>query len=369
MNQKRVLMILPTFNHSGGIESFVMNNFRKMDVSEFKVDVISHDVHALDFVQEIESKKGQVFVLPKFTLRNFSQIKKRYLEILSQNQYDVVHCHMANAAFLYLKYAKKKDVPVRILHSHQNKAAANLTHALRNYPLLYIGKRYSNINLACSQEAGDFLFKDRKYYIVRNAIDYEKYKFNNSTRHILRQKLGIEESEIVIGHTGRLTTEKNQIYLLQLFHQLKIQNDYSYKLILVGDGKDLDKLNAFVMENRLEDAVIFLGSRDDVSNLLQVFDIFVFPSLYEGLGISLLEAQASGLPCITSTKVPIEAKISDNLTYLELSSPSKWLTEISKAAMQKGANRSDIILKEEYNIETNADLLFNYYRKYLKVVK
>ena len=366
-SQIKVLMILPTFNYSGGIESFVMNNIRHMNMAEYQIDILSHDVNASDYVSEVEKFGGKVFHFPRFSPKNFPIIKSKYISILSENQYDIVHCHMANAAFLYLKYAQKYKVSVRILHSHQNKAADTLSHSLRNIPLLAIGKKYANFRMACTKLAGDFLFPKQNYDIVRNAIDYQKYAFDFEKREELRQEFGFYESDIVIGHTGRLTKQKNQVFLLKVFEKLVNQNS-NYKLVLVGSGEDLELLEDIVIKSDLQGKVQFFGDRNDIPNILQIFDIFVFPSIYEGLGISILEAQASGLPCVTSTGVPEDADISTNIAHLDLTEEiDKWCEVIGDMDINKRSSNVD--LDPKYDIVKNADILTEFYLEYIKIHK
>ncbi|HEL1586830.1 TPA: glycosyltransferase [Streptococcus suis] len=365
MNSKlKVLMILPSFNYSGGIESFVMNNIRHMEMSNFKIDIISHEINADDYVTEVKQLGGEVFYFPKFTIRNFSKIKSEYKNILLKNKYDIVHCHMANAAFLYLGYAKKLKVPVRILHSHQNKAADTLSHSIRNIPLLAIGNKFANSRIACTKIAGDFLFKNQKYDVVRNAIDYQKYEFNLEKRVELRKKFGISDSDIVIGHTGRLTPQKNQIFLLNIMEKLANQK-LNYQLILVGSGEDLEILEKKVVDSNLTDRVQFLGDRNDIAHLLQIFDVFVFPSVYEGLGISILEAQANNLPCIASSGVPKDADISDKIIHLDLNDGvEKWCGAIRNIELNKRS--LNVHLDPKYDIVKNADIMENLYLEYVK---
>lgn len=363
---KRILMILPTFNYAGGIETFVMNNLRQVNPSEYQIDILSHEITAKKYVSEVEAFGGRVFEFPKFTPKNFFKIKKRYIELLDNNRYDIIHCHMANAAFLYLKNAKRKGISVRILHSHQNKAADTFSHAVRNIPLLAVGKRFANYRMACTSLAGDFLFKQQNFDIVRNAIDYSIYSFDFKKRIQLRQELGISDEEIVIGHTGRLTPQKNQAYLIEILKSLVLRN-LNYKLVLVGSGEDQDFLEAEVDKYNLKDKVLFLGDRSDVSDLLNVFDIFLFPSVYEGLGISILEAQANGLNSIASTAVPKDADISNYIVHLDLRDGSEKWCEIIEEMNASGRNmgKVEVKLDPKYDILRNAEVLYNLYESYL----
>lgn len=360
--KKNVLMILPTFKYAGGIESFVMNTLRFMNREQYNFDILTHDLSAHDYVAEIQNFGGEVFLLPPFSLSSLTQIKTEYEALLNQKTYDIVHCNMANAAFLYLSLAKKHKVPVRILHSHQNKAADTLSHALRNIPLLFIGKQFANYRMACGKLAGDYLFGKQPYDIVNNAIDYQAYQFDEEMRQSVRQELGYAGDEIVIGHTGRLTPQKNQAFLLDLLAVLnKTYPEKAYRLLLVGEGEDREKLIEQTEQLGLGGKVNFLGERKDIPRLLMACDLFVFPSIYEGLGISVLEAQASGLYSICSKGVPLEADISSRIIHLDLEQMADWIEQVVANSTRQPLREC---LDERYDIRTNAALLGDLYNKY-----
>ncbi|TWT14437.1 glycosyltransferase family 1 protein [Streptococcus sp. sy010] len=361
--RKNVLMIVPTFNYAGGIESFVMNTLRFMNHEVFQIDIMTHELTAHDYVKEVEKYGGQVYQLPRFSPRNVSQIKEMYESILQAKNYDVVHCNMANAAFLYLGIAKRYRIPVRILHSHQNKAADKLSHAIRNVPLLYIGKKWLTHRIACSKIAGDYLFGKAPYDLVYNAIDYNLYQFDPSVRREVRTELGFSESDVILGHTGRLTPQKNQSFLIQLLSDLRQKSlDKSYHLVLVGEGEDKESLLNLAATLQVSEFVHFLGERNDIPRLLQAFDLFVFPSLYEGVGISVLEAQAAGLYSICSSGVPEEADISPSIVHLDLNDKQAWLTAIDQVYHRTA---TPPVLDEKYDIRQNAERLSNLYHSYL----
>ena len=183
----RILTITPGLNVCGGIESYVMNYYIHMK-EKVKMDFITHDIKD-EYYSEIISKNGDnIYLMKKLNLKNFKKVKEDIEHFFEKHHdYDIVYCHMANAAFLYLKYAKEYGIKVRILHSHQNKAADTITHSISNIPLIAIGKRYATHNFACSKIAGDFLFNKKKYYIIKNAIDTNKYKKYKSIQKILRK--------------------------------------------------------------------------------------------------------------------------------------------------------------------------------------
>ena len=347
----RVLMILPTLKYSGGMESFFMNNLRNIDENEIQFDVFTHEVSADQYVQEIEKKGGEVFKAPTFSISNYKDIKTSFDSILKTKNYDIVHSNMANASFLYLREAKKNGIAIRIQHSHQDRAADTMKNAIRNMPLLFIGNSYATVRVACSKNAGDFLFGKKQYTIIRNSINYSDYRWNPEIRKKIRKSLEIEDDELIVGHTGRLTPQKNQLFLLEIF--AKLREKIKTRLVLVGDGPDQLALEKRIKELNMNNNVMMLGERNDISELLQAMDVFVFPSRYEGLGISLLEAEAAGLLCFCANTIPYDAKICENLNYISLTeSPDFWAKSILNKI--KGFSRENVILDPKYDSKANS---------------
>ncbi|WP_129739264.1 glycosyltransferase family 1 protein [Massilimicrobiota timonensis] len=362
---ERILVIIPGLNVCGGMESFFMNYFRNIDRSKIVFDFLTHDISDVSYVKEIQELGGNIYRLPPFSIGNLKLIKVEYINILKENHYRIVHCNMANAAFMYLNIAKKMNIPIRILHSHQDKAADSFSHALRNIPLIYYGKKFANVRIACSKQAGDYLFKTKEYTIINNAIDYSKFKYNQEIRANIRKKININHN-YVVGNTGRLAIQKNQRFLIDIFYEIKKKKENAY-LLLVGEGEERKSLEEKVIDLSLEDSVLFLGSRSDISELLSAMDVFVFPSLYEGLGISILEAQAASLMCFCSKNVPKEADISGNIEYISLDlSAKEWADIILMNDSTKLIRQQDIMLSKEYDIKEKCSQLTYLYYSYLK---
>lgn len=360
----RILEIIPSADAGGGIESFIMNYFRNVDRTKVMFDFLVHEISDCSYADEIEALGGKIYLFPKLSIKSMKKVCKKYATLLDNEEYKIIHCHLANAAFIYLRIAKKKGVPIRILHSHQDRAADLTTHVLRNIPLLAIGKKYANKRAACSKQAGDYLFGSHTYQIIRNGINYSDYQYSEAVRNIVRHECGIMDNEIVIGHTGRLTPQKNQKFLIEIFKY--IQKKIPSKLLIVGDGEDKQMLMELTEKLELSEYVIFTGVRKDIPSLLCAMDIFVFPSLYEGLGISLLEAQASGLTCYCSDSIPKEANISDNVTFLSLKFPPDfWAEEIVKYIETRTDRKFINILDNQYNISQCAQKLTEYYRNFV----
>ena len=315
----KILYITPALNNCGGIESFVMSYYTNF-TSNIKADFITHDIKDNTYKKIIEERGGKVFLLKPFNLKNIFIVHKEIQRFFEKHHdYDIVHCNMANAAYVYLKYAKKYGIRVRIQHSHQNKYADTKTHAFRNFFLIKYGNMFANVNFACSKLAGDFLFRNKTYYIVNNAINIKKYAFNSKKRKNIRRKLNIKDNVVLLGNVGRLCEQKNQIKLVKIMNYLVNIQKCNYKLVIVGDGILYEKLLDETKRMNLMNNIIFVGSVNNVEDYLSAMDIFVLPSLYEGLGIVNIESQSSGLPTIVSDKVPSDIDITNLVKFIKLS--------------------------------------------------
>lgn len=233
---------------------------------------------------------------------------------------------------------------------------------MRNYPLNYIGNKFATHRIACTYDAGRFLFGNNRFSVIKNAIDVDKFIFDAAVRRQIRANLSLQD-KFVIGHIGRLDPQKNQMFLLNVFAELLPYKENAV-LMLVGDGNDRKKIEEKIHDLHLEDKVMLLGVRSDPEKYYQAFDAFVFPSEYEGLGIVLIEAQTAGLPCLASADViPQDAKVSNLLKFVPLSAGAKhWAKEI--LSMPCGERVSPVRQIEEsgYSITKEAVKLEEYYR-------
>lgn len=331
----KILQISPSINFCGGVENYIMNYYRLVNKSEFTFDFAYHLQSSPNFYDEIVSLGGKVYKLPEFSIKNIKKIEQELTKILTENHYDAIHCHQANGAFLYMKVAKKLGIKVRILHSHQTQAADKFTHKIRNLPLLYLGKKRSNVNFACSDLAGKFLYGRKDFFVVNNAIDTTKFAFNEELRAKIRKELNISDDAFVIGHVGRFCNQKNQPMFISIAKNLLSSGFNNFKIVLVGNGETFDLINETIKKESLEKYFVLTGARTDTYTLYNVFDLFVLPSLYEGLPVVGVEAQYNGLRIITSTEVTKELNFSGNVRYLSLKSSKEWADSIIEAAKTK----------------------------------
>ena len=364
----RILCVTPAFNVCGGIESYCMSYFRSMS-DDIQMDFITHDCTDDTLVRQVRSRGGRVYILPPLSASKmiFSLSAMRRFFVKKGFEYDIIHCNMANAAPFYFYYAKKAGIKVRILHSHQDRAADTRLHAIRNIPLLAIGEKMADKRLACSRQAGSFLFKEHPFTVIKNAIDPKRFAFDEEKRASFRKEYGIDD-EILIGTIGRLTEQKNYARLLDIFKLIAENKGLNYKLLIVGEGHLLGLLRHNVAEYSLEDKVIFTGSLADVSGALCGMDLFVLPSLYEGLGIVNIEAQACGLPVVVSDAIPEDADMGGAFYSIPLEATDEmWADRLVLTSPSDDRTRSSLdnmagIREHGYDIETEASKLKEYYK-------
>lgn len=325
----------------GGVEAVIMNYYRHIDHKKIQFDFICDDDSTNIPYEEIEKLGGRVILIPPYqkVFKYHNELKK----LFKKNNYKIVHSHINTLSVFPLFAAKCAEVPVRIAHSHSTTNKKEWKKNLLKQFLRPFSKLFANQYMACTEHAGRWMFGDNNYekgnvYLLNNAIDLDKFKYNEKIRIQKRNELKLNDNDLVIGHIGRFVQQKNHDFLIEIFNEIYKKNKNT-KLFLVGQGPLIDEIKEKVKKYNLQDNVIFLGQRSDVSELYQAFDLFLFPSLYEGLGMVLIEAQASGIPCVCSTEVPEVAKVTDNLLFLDLSeNPNIWVDKtlnISSSVVRK----------------------------------
>ncbi len=367
MKPVHILSIAPSFNTCGGIERYCINYLSHFD-DRIKMDFITHDKKDDSLSYEVKKRGGHVYVFPSFSGKNLPGtlgVLRKFFKS-SHGKYDIIHCHMANAACFYFPYAKSAGINIRILHSHQDRAADVLSHAIRNTPLLACGVPMATHLLACSKQAGDFLFKKRPYRVIPNAIDAKSFRFNPDERASFRRKYGLGDS-FVIGTIGRLTEQKNHSRLLDILNTIVNKKGIPAQLLIVGEGHLLPALMKKTAELSLENNVVFTGSIAKAAPALSAMDVFVLPSLYEGLGIVNIEAQANGLSVVASDGIPEDARMSDSFYLLPLSaSDDIWAEQILSAPVRsdderQSAKHTENIISHGYDLSTEAQKMEEYY--------
>lgn len=365
----RILHVV-TYMGRGGLETMLMNYYRNIDRSKIQFDFLTHRRERADYDDEIEALGGKIYRLPRLNPFSAKYLKELNAFFLNHPEYKIVHSHLDCMAGIPLKYAKKNGVPVRIAHAHNSNQVKDRKYLLK---LLYKKNitKYSNFRFACSEDAGDWMFSGKKYKVLYNAIDASAYQYSPEKEEIIRKELGIAASTLVVGEVARISPQKNHTFLLDVFAEIEKKNADSV-LLLVGDGALHEAMKQKAETLGIGDKVIFTGVRSDVPELLQIMDVFVMPSLFEGLPVVMIEAQAAGIPCVISDQVPIECKKTEGLVKsLSLQKcPSEWADEIMLSADIKKRNTYEEIKKSGFDIKENVIRLEKFYmNKYSGVIK
>ncbi|WP_245830990.1 glycosyltransferase family 1 protein [Sediminibacillus massiliensis] len=355
----------------GGLETMLMNYYRKMDRSKVQFDFMVNRLEQGDYDNEIEKLGGKIYRMPSIRPGNYKKYFKKLDEFFLRNKnYKVVHSHINENSAFVLRAAKKAGIPCRISHSHL--AGLPFDHKLifRMYAKFNLNKNASHY-FACSQEAGQWLFgKDekikRELVIFKNSISCEEFSYDESIRFFIRKKLNLE-NKFVIGHVGRFNPQKNHAFLIDIFYEVYKRNKNAV-LLLVGEGYLEENIRKKVDKLSLTQSVRFLGLRGDVANIMQAMDLFLFPSLYEGLGVVLIEAQAAGLKCITSTGIPKEADVTDTVEFLKLKdSAERWAIKVLNSDLQRNSGIQKI-KDRGYDVQTNIEWLTSFYTRYYQKI-
>ena len=354
----KVLQILPGGHVCGGIENFVMNYYRNIDKTKVQFDFLVHYNEKGYYDDEIKKLGGHIYYT---NVRCDKKIFKyfRYLNSFfkEHKEYKIIHGHMPGLAPIYFFVAKLRGVKCRISHSH----VTNTERTLKGRILKIVIKNirfFSNKYFACSIAAGKFMYGKRNFTVINNAIDVNKFKFNSQKRDELRKEYKVDD-KFVIGCVGRFNQQKNHKFLIEIFNSvLKIKNNAT--LLLIGEGELEEQIKLQAKELGILDKIQFLGIKSDIYNYYNMFDVFVLPSNFEGLGIVLIESQVNGIKTITSDVVPREACVSDLIDFIPLTtSPEEWAKIIVKNVDRK--DRIKEIEKVGYSLKIEAVKLQNRY--------
>jgi glycosyltransferase involved in cell wall biosynthesis len=365
MHEKiRVLQVFGQMN-VGGAETMIMNIYYNIDRSRLQFDFVVHTEEKCYFDNKIMSMGGMIYHIPRYNGKNHFQYIKIWKNFFKKHpEYKIIHGHIRSTAAIYLKIAKNFGL-ITISHSHSTSYGYGLSAFVKNifkYPIKYI----ADYLFACSESAGRWLYgekalKSDKFYIIKNAIDLDKFIFNEKIRIKKRKELKIDDKN-VIGHVGRFHPVKNHRFLIDIFKEINKKNKNSV-LLLIGDGDLKKSIKTKVDKLGIADNVIFMGFRSDLSELYQAMDVFLFTSHYEGLPVVLIEAQAAGLPCIINDTIPAETKITELITVCELKKSPLYYAEsvLKHFKNKKRINTIEILKLKGYDVKDSSKWLQEFY--------
>ncbi len=315
----------------GGVEAVVMNYYRHIDRDKIQFDFICDEDSTNIPYEEIEKLGGKVILIPPY--QKIFKYHKELKRVLKEGKYKIVHSHINTLSVFSLFAAKYAGVPVRIAHSHATTSNKEFLRNIIKNILRKFSKIYATDYFACSELAGRFQFGNKAYNegkvtIINNAIDINRFLFNKDKRKKIRDELNINEETILIGNVGRLESVKNQKFVIDIFKEYLKNNNNAF-LIIVGEGSLKKSLLNHIEEANLKDKVKLVGQREDIDFVYSALDVFLFPSLYEGFGLSLIEAQCSGVSCLASNNVIKEIKVSSCIKFLDLTlSAYEWAENV-----------------------------------------
>ncbi len=366
MNEPIRVLNLFTIMNRGGAETMVMNYYRNIDRNKIQFDFLVHRNEKGAYDDEIRALGGKIYQMTPIYPQYFKLYKRMLKEFFDKHdEYKIIHSHMSELGYFAFKEARKHGIPIRICHAHNAPHGWDVKMIMRTYFKNAMIPHITHM-FTCGKEAGEWLFgkkNSQKVIMLNNAIDAKKFMYNFELSKRLKEDMNLED-KFIIGHIGRFTKQKNHIFLIDIFSEI-LKLDKSARLILIGMGEEEEKIRDKVKVLKLEESVKFLGVRNDVYRLMQVFDIFLFPSLYEGLPVTLIEAQAAGLPCIISDNITDQCIITDMVRKVSLNeSANQWAEEIVEFKAHTERKKTlNLIIKNKFDIEENALWLTDFYLK------
>ena len=365
----RILNLFTIMNR-GGAETMVMNYYRNVDRTKVQFDFMVHRQERGAYDDEIEALGGRIYRMPPVQPGHFGEYKKAIAQFFDEHkEYSVIHSHMSELGYFVFREAKKRGVKCTICHAHNapHFRDETLIEKAKDIVRIYFKNRirkYTDHKFICGLEAGDWLFgKDSRdeFVMMNNAVDAKRFSWSAEKAAQLKKKLNVD-GKFVVCHVGRFNAQKNHSFLVEIFGKIHEINPQAV-LLLVGAGELEEKIRQQVAVAGLEDCVRFLGLRDDVNEIMIASDVFLFPSLYEGLPVTLVEAQSSGIKCIISDSIPDDCMITENVEKVSLQkSLQDWADAVLKYA--DGYKRQDAfekIAQARFDIKENAKWLEEFY--------
>ncbi len=361
----RVLQVIGIMNQ-GGAENMIMNLYRQIDREKVQFDFVENENEGAYFDLEIRDLGGNIYHCPRFNGKNYLEYRKWWKDFFNTHkEYSVVHGHIGSTAAIYLQEAKNHGIKT-IAHSHNidGKGKKRLFYKLLSYPTRDI----ADYLFMCSKQAGidrfgkETIFNQNRAYLVPNAIDINKFSFNETVRKEKRKELGITDLELLFGHVGRFAQQKNHSFLIDVFEQI-VKINPSSRLLLVGDGELRSLVEEKAVSLGLKDRIVFAGNRSDVNELLSAMDVMIFPSKYEGLPVTLVEAQCNGLSCVISDNIPSDSVLIPELVRVHslAEKPAVWAKTALECKLANRSNCADKIKETGFDVEKSAKWLEEFY--------
>ncbi len=349
MKKIKILYIVNNMMKDSGVSTVIMNYYRKINKSKYQIDFLLMKKYEETFEEELKQNGSNIFYLNEpISIKNRKTIQKYTEEILKNNKYDMVELHSTTYTFIFLKAAKKLEVPIRIMHTHSTIHSSNKIKNIISIFLNLNFKKYTNYFFACSEKSGQYWYNKKicnsnNYYIIKNGIEIDKFSYEYNLENELKRKYNLE-GYTVVGFLGRLSKDKNIKFLSKIINKVVSQNE-KFKFVIIGDGNELEYLKKHTF--KYKDNIIFLGMRKDVNKLLNCIDLLLLPSKREGLPMSIVEAQATNVECYISNTVTKEVDMgATKFLKLNLKTWTKKILEFKSKKSKLEIDRSKFDINE-----------------------
>ena len=353
---KRLLCLIGSMN-TGGAETFLMKVYRKLDRTKYQMDFCVNVEEQGFYDDEIRSLGGKFFYVPPKT-KDYKGFRKGLKNLIVQEKYEYVFRIASNAiSFMDLQIAKKAGAKVCSLRSSNSSDGNGFKAWLAHKVGFALYNRYVDVKFAPSDLAAEYTFGKKavqkgEVSILHNGVDLDIFRFDETARKEIRQEFGLSDEQLLVGHIGRFMTQKNHAFLLNVFKKISEKNENAV-LMLVGKGELENEIKEKIKTLGLQDKVIFTGVRADISKLLSAMDVFVFPSLYEGMPNTIIEAQATGLPCVIADTITKEADITGLVKYLPLSATTDtWANMALESVTKERKDTKQDFIDHKYDVES-----------------
>lgn len=360
----RILHVESTLNINAGMMSVIMNYYRRLDRTKIQFDFLYFGETPSNYLDEITALGGKCFYLGEPGFGREYQQKLRAFFCEHSGEYTAVHCHPIWGAAIVGHEARRSGIKHILSHSHSTRYSEKQLSAIRNRCMMPLIHHYTTDYVACSEAAARLFGRNKSVFILHNAVSVGDFAFNNEARQRLRQELGFSQDDLVIGHVGRFSVEKNHAFMLRTFAELHADMPNA-KLLLVGDGVLRSEIETSAQELGLSGSVCFTGKRTDVPDVLCAMDVFWLPSLFEGVPVSVIEAQAAGLPCVLSDTITCEVNFG-KCTYISLSAAARqWADAFSAQVLteQERVSMGSAMCGSAYDMDGEAQRLADFYQK------
>lgn len=365
--KKKILQYVGSMNRAGA-ETLLMNIYRNINREKYEFHFITHTKEKCDYDNEILVLGGKIIYLERPHIKKINKYNNDFKKIVEENgPYDAIHTHVQLMNGLVLKNAYECNIKNRISHAHLNgdyNKSSFFRDMYRKYSK-YLIKKYATKNIACSNESGKYLYKERDFLLLNNAIDLEKFNDNGIYKRYLNKEFGLENNIKIITHIGRFVEAKNHEFIIDVFSNL-FKEDKNYRLFLCGDGPLKEEIENKVFNLKLEDYIYFLGIRSDINKILLGSDLYFMPSILEGLPVALVEAQAAGCECLISNNIPRDGDLEIGIVdFLDLNKDlNVWVNEIKRKLQNEKVDfytRKNKIIKSGFDLSKNIKFLEEIY--------